>query len=368
MNVLLLHGEAHYFAGAERMLGYYLAALPGDLEAVAAVPPDTRLAALVPARVPTLALEANTAFSLAGLLRNLARLRRAHRRRPVDVIHAWHARDWELGALAARLLRRPVAGTLHDDPEAAFIRPRRRRLMRALARHGLDRVVCVSGAVAERCRQAGYPAEKLAVIHNGLPPGTPEPLPPGDEFRIGFLGAFSARKGLDRFCEMLGEFDRGAARPWRAVIAGAAQDEAGRALVAGIQARFGGEPWWGRLEWTGWVADARALLRQVHVLVVPSVEFDPFPTVLLEAAAAGRPVVAARVGGAPEIVRHEVTGWLYPPEAPAEGAGRLRQLAGDAAAAPRMGAAAAAHLAAELGMDKMVVDHRRLYRSLAGPC
>lgn len=368
MNVLLLHGEAHYFAGAERMLGYFLAALPEDLASVAAVPPDTRLAALVPAGMASLALEANTAFSLAGLLRNLARLRRAHRRRPVDMIHAWHARDWELGALAARLLRRPAVGTLHDDPQAPFIRPRRQRLMRLLARHGLARVICVSGAVADRCRQAGYPAEKLVVIHNGLPPGTPEPLPPEAEFRIGFLGAFSARKGLDRFCEMLGEFDRGAARPWRAVIAGTAQDEAGRALVEQIQTRFAGAPWWGRLEWIGWVADARTLLRRVHVLVVPSAEFDPFPTVLLEAAAAGRPVVAARVGGAPEIVRDEVTGWLYPPEAPAVGARRLRQLAADAACVARMGAAAAAHLAAELSMDKMVVDHRRLYRSLAGPC
>ena len=77
---------------------------------------------------------------------------------------------------------------------------------------------------------------------------------------------------------------------------------------------------------------------------------------------------AARVGGAPEIVRDEVTGWLYPPQRPEEGARRLRQLAADAACVARMGAAAAAHLAAELGMDKMVVDHRRLYLSLAGPC
>ncbi|HMO65059.1 MAG TPA: glycosyltransferase family 4 protein [Verrucomicrobiota bacterium] len=368
MNVLLLHGEARYFAGAERMLGYYLAALPDEPRPLVAVPPDTRLAALVPAGMPTLALESNTAFSLAGLVRNLARLRRAHRQRPVDVIHAWHARDWELAGLAARLLRRPAVGTLHDDPQAAFIRPRRQRLMRGLARHALARVICVSGAVADRCRQAGYPEEKLVVIHNGLLPGVPEPFPPGGEFRIGFLGAFSARKGLDRFCEMLGEFSRGAAGPWRAVIAGAAQDEAGRALADRIQARFAGEPWWPRLEWIGWVADARELLRNIHVLVVPSVEFDPFPTVLLEAAAAGRPVVAARVGGAPEIVRDEVTGWLYPPQRPEEGARRLRQLAADASCVARMGAAAAAHLAAELGMDKMVVDHRRLYLSLAGPC
>lgn len=368
MKVLLLHGEEKYFAGAERMLGYYLEGLPPAEAPLVAVPPGTRLAGLVPAGTPLIEIESNTAFSLPGLLRNLARLHRHHRETPVDVLHGWHARDWELTVLAARLLRRPAVGTLHDDPLAAFIRPRRQRLMRGLARRGLARVICVSEAVAEQCRCAGYPPERLVVIRNGLPPAPLLPMPDDNVFRVGFLGAFSARKGLDRFCEMLGGFNRQFTGPWQAVVAGAAQDAVGEALLAGLRARFSGEPWWARTAWIGWVANARELLRQVHVLIVPSTEFDPFPTVLLEAAAAGRPVVAARVGGAPEIVVDGVTGWLYPPDEPAAAAAHLRHLAAQPELATGMGGAAAAHLAANLTVEKMVADHRALYSTVMAEC
>ncbi|MFN0069656.1 MAG: glycosyltransferase family 4 protein [Limisphaerales bacterium] len=369
MNVLLLHGEGEYFAGAERMLGYYLETLPPPEAPQVAVPPGTRLAGMVPTGTPMVAIESNSAFSLPGLLRNLARLRRTHRATPMDVVHGWHARDWELTVLASRLLRRPAVGTLHDDPLSSCIRPRRRWMMRSLARRGLARVICVSEAVAARCREAGYPPHCLQVIHNGLPAAPPEPWPAGDgTFRVGFLGAFSARKGLDRFCEALGHLDRQSAGPWRAVVAGAAQDAAGEALMAGLRARFGGEPWWPKMAWIGWVKDARELLRQVDVLVVPSTEFDPFPTVLLEAARAGRPVVAARVGGAPEIVVDGVTGWLYPPEDAAGAAACLHRLATQPLLAARMGEAAAGHLSAHLTIEKMVAAHRALYSTVVARC
>src|SRR5262249_60477007 len=93
---------------------------------------------------------------------------------------------------------------LPDHPHAPALSPRRRRLMRAAARWGLDRIVCVSSAVRRECIAVGYPAARLAVVRNGLPdtPAPPgprgEPSPP----RLGFLGTFSERKGMRGLIEM----------------------------------------------------------------------------------------------------------------------------------------------------------------------
>ena len=57
----------------------------------------------------------------------------------------------------------------------------------------------------------------------------------------------------------------------------------------------------------------RPNLRSIDLLVCPSIEFDPFPTVLLEAGLVGLPVLASRVGGIPEIVEDNKTGLLITP-------------------------------------------------------
>jgi glycosyltransferase involved in cell wall biosynthesis len=67
-----------------------------------------------------------------------------------------------------------------------------------------------------------------------------------------------------------------------------------------------------RVRWAGYRTDVHSILAGCDVFVHPSLD-DAFPTVLLEAMAAGLPVVASRVGGIPEIVVDGVTGRLVPP-------------------------------------------------------
>jgi glycosyltransferase involved in cell wall biosynthesis len=74
--------------------------------------------------------------------------------------------------------------------------------------------------------------------------------------------------------------------------------------------------------------------------VVPSVWEEPSPTVAMEALAAGRPVVASRIGGLPEIVTDHVTGRLVDPGDPHQLAAVLQQLVDDSDLRERMGAAA----------------------------
>jgi glycosyltransferase involved in cell wall biosynthesis len=78
----------------------------------------------------------------------------------------------------------------------------------------------------------------------------------------------------------------------------------------------------------------------------------------------GRPLVAARVGGLPEIVRDGETGLLVPPEDPATLAAAIRRLQGDPAFAARIGAAARRHTTEHFSMDRCAADYSALYARL----
>ena len=74
---------------------------------------------------------------------------------------------------------------------------------------------------------------------------------------------------------------------------------------------------------------------------------DELPIILLEAMAAGKPIVASAVGGVPELVTHGVAGLLVPPDDPAALRDRLAQLIGAPEVAATLGAAGRAKVNAE---------------------
>lgn len=145
-----------------------------------------------------------------------------------------------------------------------------------------------------------------------------------------FLGRLRIRKGLDVLFEALRLLRGEAARPelW---IAGdgehrQALERARRQLGLESRVRF-----LGRCD----AGSVQALLSGCRALVVPSV-YEGMPLVVLEAMAAGAPVIASAVSGIPEVVQDTVTGWLVPPEDPSALAEALREAA-DASEARRRG-------------------------------
>jgi glycosyltransferase involved in cell wall biosynthesis len=85
---------------------------------------------------------------------------------------------------------------------------------------------------------------------------------------------------------------------------------------------------------------------------------------ILEALAAGRPVVATRVGGIPEIVRDGETGLLVPPEDPEALAGAIVRMLSDSALASRLGAGGAKLVREHFTLDRMVEGNERVYREI----
>jgi glycosyltransferase involved in cell wall biosynthesis len=80
-----------------------------------------------------------------------------------------------------------------------------------------------------------------------------------------------------------------------------------------------------RIKFLGFQADIQQLMASVDCVVLPS-RWEGLPMVALEAMAVGATVVAAEVGGLPEVIEHSVTGWLVPPEDPQALACTLREV------------------------------------------
>jgi len=117
----------------------------------------------------------------------------------------------------------------------------------------------------------------------------------------------------------------------------------------------------------GYQEDVARFYDAIDALVLPSVN-EGTPVSVIEALAAGRPVVATRVGGVPDIVRDGVDGYLVAPGDPSELAERLVRLARDPDRRARMGADGRARVLQRYTVARLVDDVDLLYRSLlAGP-
>jgi glycosyltransferase involved in cell wall biosynthesis len=363
MRVLLIHHEAEYFAGAEKMLGYFLQGLVPKITVSVAAVRESRVAELIPSKVPTCWLPPNAQFSLPSFYRQLSAVRQFSKAQPFDLVHGWAARDWELVAATSRLLRRPAVATLHDHPHASFISRTRQRLMAWSVKVGLNQVVCVSEAVRQACIQARYSPVKLSVVRNGLPPISVlgRPAPSGSPFRLGYLGLFSERKGLRGLFSIVDELARLTTVPWTLVLAGDAQSATERALVEEIKAQSSNRPWWPQVEWRGWVKQPLEFLSGLDLLICPSSDFDPFPTVLLEAGQAGLPVLAASIGGVPEIIEDQKTGWLFAPRMWGQAAKQLQQLLASPELARQAGLRARQRVQEKFSVERMVAEYLSIY-------
>lgn len=99
----------------------------------------------------------------------------------------------------------------------------------------------------------------------------------------------------------------------------------------------------GRVHFLGHRDDVAGVLTQLDAVAVPSTAPESAPRAIAEAQAAGRAVVASRIGGVPELVEHGTTGLLVPPGDPAALAAALGSVLRDGALRGRLGAAANAH-------------------------
>ena len=225
--------------------------------------------------------------------------------------------------LPAIHLRRTVV-TFHDlfvmsgDYSTAEFRARFTAQARDAARRA-DAIVTVSAFTKSQVvGLLGVPEARVRVVHHGVRPLAFPDVP--REPVILHVGALQARKNIVRLVEAfetLGE-------EWRLVLAGAAGFGA-----AGIMERIARSPARARIEMPGYVAPAElaAWYARASVFAFPSLD-EGFGMPLLEAMAAGTPIVTSNRSALPEVAGDAAL--LVDPEDTAALAAALRQLTGDA--------------------------------------
>lgn len=118
-----------------------------------------------------------------------------------------------------------------------------------------------------------------------------------------------------------------------------------------------------RVHLPGWADDVPAWMADLDVVALSS-RNEGTPVALIEALAAGRPVVATAVGGVPFVVHDGRNGWLVPPEDPAALAEVIEACLADPAEAARRAAAGRTEVLERFAAERLVADVRALYREV----
>jgi glycosyltransferase involved in cell wall biosynthesis len=309
-------------------------------------------------------------FHSARTLALQTRLARDIGRRHIDVVHAYNFYGNVFAVPPARLAGAPVViASIRDC--GPYLTPMQLRVQRLVCRAATC-VVVNAGAVRDWLVGEGYHPHRIVVIPNGV---DLEPFDvPVDAAAIRLALGFEADaplitvvsritrlKGLEQF---IGAASVVAERHPRArfLIAGepAPDDRAYLASLQRLAARLGISD---RIVFAGLRRDVPALLRASTIAVMPSLN-EALSNALLEAMAAGAPLVATRVGGTPEAVIDGETGVLVPPDdVPALARALGRMLAAPAAIAA-LGHAARRRVEEHFSLQTMVAATGQLYVDL----
>ena len=290
------------------------------------------------------------------------------RRERFDIVDAWLYLGYGLAAITRPISHVPVLiagrrslGGFKADFGLV------ERTVDAIARRSADIIVANAQAVADDAiRHEGLDPGCVRVIRNGvvIPPPFDDVRRraarvqlglPDDAAVIGCVGSFRRGKGQAALVSVMAEVRHHHPEVWL-VFAGDGPD---RATVEGA-VRDSGLP---RVRFLGTVQDARTLFDGFDVVVSAS-EAEGMPNVLLEAAAAGRPIAATSVGGTPEIVIDGRTGLLVPVgDARALGQAMIRLL-DDPTLAKRLGRQAREHVSVTFGLERFVAETAALYEEM----
>lgn len=162
-----------------------------------------------------------------------------------------------------------------------------------------------------------------------------EPLPEFADGRLNvlFVGRLEKRKGLKHLLRAWA-YVRSQFKNARLIVVGEGRPRGG-------YERYASSRGWNEVVFAGYVPDDDLVryYHSCHVFCAPSTGQESFGIVLLEAMAAGRPIVASRIPGYDEVVNDEVEGLLFQPKNEGELATALARLLADSAARSRMGRA-----------------------------
>jgi glycosyltransferase involved in cell wall biosynthesis len=307
---------------------------------------------------------------LTSLLYSMLSLPLLRRLRP-DVLHAHELLSPASTALLAkRSMNIPVAakilrgGVLGDIDKLQGRRSGRMRL--SLLKRDVDAFVVISQEIDQELAELGVEPERRAFIPNGVDTDRFVPVPLSEKKRLrtqlgispdGPVAVFTGRLSEEKRVDQL-------LRVWKTVreqysqasllVVGSGTEEARLKQLAGPGVQF-----------CGLVDDVVPYLQTADIFVLPSVT-EGLSNALLEALSVGLPVVATRIGGTPDLVRHGENGYLIEPDNVDGLQSSLMMLLADEDMCSRLGQAGRGLVLENYSLDSTADRLVILYKKLAG--
>jgi glycosyltransferase involved in cell wall biosynthesis len=353
MRILHVDPERRWGGGEAQVLALVRELAARGHDSRLAVDPDGALAqAVASTGLPVLPLPIRNHFDLRAALR-LRRLVRGH-----DVVHFHTARAHALAPFCRRLGARLVVTRRMDYVPAGG------PYVRFLYNRAVDAVIAISQGVCDALVRVGVRADRIRVVPSGIDPeawvataATRNAARAGwglqpEQIAVVVVGSLERRKG---HAVLLAAAQRlaPAAPELRYVFCGTGRE----ANVLETAAA----PLDGAVRFAGFQRDVAACLAAADVVAQPSLA-EGLGVAALEAMAAGRALLASRVGGLAEVVVGEVTGVLVPPGDADALALALLRLARDPALRARLGAAGRARVLAHYTTARMAAGTLACYQ------
>ena len=293
-------------------------------------------------------------FKSARTARHLMNFARWTRANQIAIVHTTELYSNIFGLPAAALAGVPVRignrREINPDKSAAQI------VLQRVAYAAAHKVVANSRAAADRLRAERVPARKITCIPNGVDlTGGPDRQPRARLRKVAVVANLRREKGHDVLIDAAADVLRRFPDAVFEIVGGGPelQPLMARAERRGVLHAF---------TFLGHRDDVPARLADADIFVLPS-RSEAFPNAVLEAMAAGLPIVASGVGGILELVDDARTGLLTPPGEAEPLAERISALMTDPVRASVLGAAARDAARARYSFDRMVAAFDSLYRS-----
>jgi glycosyltransferase involved in cell wall biosynthesis len=295
-----------------------------------------------------------------GYLRERSLIQDLCRSRGVNIVHTHGYRSDIVGGHAGHESNVPIVTTVHGFTGGGWKNRGYEALQRFVFRR-FDAVVAVSRPQADELRSSGVPARRLHIVPNALAPhAAPLSRPdarralnlPANGVLAGWVGRVSREKGVDVFIDALSSLTD---RAIQGAIFGDGPER-------GIEAARAESIAPGRFLWLGAVPDAARYFAAFDLFILSS-RAEGLPMVLLEAMAAGTPIVTTNVGGIPDLLS-PAEGVLVAPDDPEALAAAIRATLDDPVSATARAHAAQLRQRAEFDVGPWSARYESIYRDL----
>lgn len=296
----------------------------------------------------------------------LAFLRVLRNERP-DILHVNSSRDSWLGAVSARLVypRIKVVKSRHISS------PLNRNLpTRILYNRLFDYVIGTGGQTTYRdlVERDGLAADRVESFPIGIDLARHAPGPPERDLRtelglsaghrlIGIVSYLRSYKGHRYLIEAAAQLAPRVKDVTFLIVGEGPEEDTLRTHIS--EARLENH-----VKMLGFRPDLLNVLRSLDIFVIPSVEGDTIPQVLIEAMAVGLPVISTSAGSIPDVVIDRQTGLIVPPRDSGTLAKRIEELLDNTPLRRALGANAHRHITEHYSIDRMLDRLEQVYRKV----